>query len=443
MQSIYQPKLTEILPQSILNDPKLKALAEALDVELAKLSAATREVLHLPRLNELEGKILDFLAEQFCVDFYEPLYLTDDEKKNLIRTSIAWHRIKGTPAAVEEIANAAFRQAEVVEWFDYENGLPYHFQIKTRGFKQSPDGFATFLRMLYTAKNVRSWCDKIVIDYPSAELYIYYGAVEVETGLKYVKVAEPPSKRIDLFAGVAVIETGLSGGQFIAQPADCKAEIYLGNVNVKSGHVAILPDTDDLLPRRHFIENAIADIAIADIAIARDNDIPHLPEPVNPEIYAIEDGEWLRVYFDFATGRDKPILMKNPRADLTVGDINDVGIYAALNDIFCNQHAENTLGIKRADLIRGFALNDNDDAALIPDSGSLRLFFQFPQGNDRKILLHNLQHGVTIGDIEKIGRQAAQDKLLLNARVQSTQGIMHVAAIKHFQIDGSDAPVKF
>lgn len=442
MQSIYQPSLVEILPTSITNDPKLKALAEALDAELVRLSAATREVLHLPRLEELDGKILDFLAEQFHIDFFEPLYLTDAEKKNLIRTSIAWHRIKGTPAAVEQIANAAFREAEVIEWFDY-GGRPYHFQIKTRGFKETPDGFATFLRMLYMAKNVRSWCDKIIIDYPAAEMNLYYGVVPVESGLKIVNIAEPPSKRIDLFAGIATMKTGMMLGAFIAQPANQRITLNLGSVIVKSGVTYILPDMDDLRPRRHFIENAIADIAIADIAIARPNKIPKLPEPDNPEIYAVPDGDWLRVYMDFATGRDKPILLKNPRSDLTVGDINEVGLYAVLKKIFLNEHAEGTLGIKRADLIRGFTLRDNADAALIPDSGKLRLFFDFPSGNDRKILLHNPRQSITIGDIRKLGRDAAEQKLLLNARAQATSGIKHVAVIKNFKVtDGSD-PVTF
>lgn len=442
MQTIYQPSLVEILPTSITNDPKLKALAEALDVELVRLSAATREVLHLPRLEELDGKILDFLSEQFHIDFFEPLYLTDAEKKNLIRTSIAWHRIKGTPAAVEQIANAAFREAEVIEWFDY-GGAPYHFQIKTRGFKETPDGFKTFLRMLYMAKNVRSWCDKIIIDYPAKDLHLYCGVVPVETGLKVVQAADPPSKHIDLFAGMAVVETGIKSGQCVEQPADRELTVYLGNTVVRSGNITFLSDNDDLRPRRHFIENAIADIAIADIAIARPNEIPKLPEPVDPEIYAIADGEWLRVYFDFATGRDKPLLIKNPRSDLTVGDINDVGLFAALKNIFNNQHAENTLGIKRADLIRGFTINDNDDAALLPDSGKLRLFFDFPSGNNRKILLHNPRHSITIGDIKALGKQAAAEKLLLNARAQTTSGIKHAAIIKNFKVTAGNDPVTF
>lgn len=442
MKEIWTPKLTEILPDSVLNDPKLRASAEALDLELEKLSLSTREVLHLPRLDELSGRILDFLAEQFHIDFWEPLYLTDDEKKNLIRRSIAWHRIKGTAAAVEGIANAAFRDAQVTEWFDY-GGRPYHFYITTHGFKSTPDGFATFLRMLWLSKNVRSWCDKIVIDYPTDEINLYYGTVPVETGHKRAEIARPRHARINLHAGAALYETGLHGGADIAKPRSDKVKLRAGQVLMKSGRIIALPDEDDFRPREHFMESAIADVLIVDVGIARPNDVPNQPEPINPEIFAVPDGEWLRVYMDFATGRDKPILLKNPREDLLTGDVKSVGDFAVENDIFLNQHAENTLGIRRADLIRVFSITNADDVAQLPDSGMLRLFFKFPQGNMRKILLHNPRSGITIGEIKSLGKQAASAKLLLNARGQATEGISHAAVVKRFFIGTDNQPVSF
>lgn len=442
MKKIWTPKLTEILPDSVLNDPKLRASAEALDVELEKLSLATREVLHLPRLDELNGRILDFLAEQFHIDFWEPLYLSDTEKKNLIRRSIAWHRIKGTPAAVEEISNMAFRDAEVTEWFDY-GGRPYHFYITTHGFKSTPDGFATFLRMLWLSKNVRSWCDKIVIDYPTDKVNLFYGTVPIETGHKRAEIARVPNSLSKLHAGVALYETGLHGGADIAKPRDSKVTLRAGQVLIKSGRITVLPDEDDFRPREYFKESAIADVLIVDVGIARPSDVPNQIEPINPDIFAVPDGEWLRVYMDFATGRDKPILLSNPRGDLETLDIKDVGDFAAENKIFLNQHAENTLGIRRADLIRGFAITKADDVAQLPDSGMLRLFFKFPEGNMRKILLHNPRSGITIGDIRALGKQAATAKLLLNARGQATDGISHAAVVKRFIIGTDNQPVSF
>ena len=194
MKKLAAISLLDILPESILLDPKIKASAQALDAQFQAVTRATREVLHLPRLDALHGNIIDYLAEQFHLDFYEPLYLTESEKKNLIRESIAWHRIKGTPAAVEKIAHAAFVDSQVIEWFDYENGQPYHFKIRSHGFKETPDGWATYVRMLNAAKNVRSWCDNYEIYLDEDDFGIapaYAGELELLTGDKTISLDKP------------------------------------------------------------------------------------------------------------------------------------------------------------------------------------------------------------------------------------------------------------
>ena len=193
MKKLAAISLLDLLPESILLDPKIKASAQALDAQFQAVTRATREVLHLPRLDELHGNILDYLSEQFHLDFYEPLYLTESEKKNLIRQSIAWHRIKGTKYAVEKIAHDAFVDSQVIEWFDYD-GLPYHFKIRSHGFKETPDGWATYVRMLNAAKNVRSWCDNYEIYLDDDDFGIapaYAGELELLTGDKSISLDKP------------------------------------------------------------------------------------------------------------------------------------------------------------------------------------------------------------------------------------------------------------
>ena len=65
MKKLSAVTLLDVLPESILQDPKLYASAQALSAQLQAVTAATREVLHLPRLDELSGTVLDYLAEQF------------------------------------------------------------------------------------------------------------------------------------------------------------------------------------------------------------------------------------------------------------------------------------------------------------------------------------------------------------------------------------------
>ncbi|MBO4779885.1 MAG: phage tail protein [Selenomonadaceae bacterium] len=500
MRKIWTPKLTEILPESILRDAKLRASAEALDVELEKLSAAIREVLHLPRLDELSGRILDYLAEEFHCDFWEPLYLSDDEKKSMIRESIAWHRIKGTVAAVEKIAAMVWRDCEISEWFDY-GGEPYHFRIKTRGFKSTPDGFKTFLRMIDAAKNVRSVLEKIIIELPTETLKLFAGTADAQVGTKIIGLSRPKGARINLSAGVGF---GISGQRsaLLSKPESPPPSLLrTGQVNIKSGTLTILCDVSDLLKRKEIRENATADLLIADVGIARPSKVKPAPKQTiiragqvnmksgvvtilcdmsdvdkmpwirenaaadlliadvgivrptglsssiepEPEDEIVPDGLWLRNYFDFATGRDHPVLLSDPRDDLTVGDVKAVGDYAADNAIIINSKSEGTMGIHKVSLIRGYEMAGADSTATLPATGDLRLFFSFPSGNKRKILLKNRREYITVGDIKSFGDFTTSGKVLLNARGEPSIGLTHAAVIKDFAVNSLTAatPIKF
>ena len=276
MKKISEVTLLDVLPESILQDPKLKAAAEALDAQIRAVTLATREVLHLPRLDELSGNVLDFLAEQFHLDFYEPLYLTEDEKRNLIRESIAWHRIKGTPAAVEKIAHDAFRDAEIVEWFNY-GGEPYHFKIRSHGYKQTPDGFETYIRMINAAKNVRSWVDNYEVDYSSQveAAQAYAGTATAFVGLKTFDIARPHDVKGTVYVGQVLSELG--GKQYsLARPFifdGNRHQFYAAQTLTKSGGLTINANLRDLPTYDNLIESPFVELALADIALARDGRI--------------------------------------------------------------------------------------------------------------------------------------------------------------------------
>lgn len=654
---IWTPSLLELLPESVLRDPKLRAAAQALSTELAKLSAATREVLHMPRLDELSGRILDHLAEEMHVDFYEPLHLSDAQKRELIRNSFAWHRIKGTPAAVEQIANTVFAEAVVSEWFEY-GGEPYHFKILTKGYTETPDGWQTFLRMLDAAKNVRSVLDDITQDFTdhAEPLEVHAGVATAWQGHQLIGLDAPA----DTFITRGKIGAGL--GVFGRQTVSVglppilignKRRVHVGQVLIHAGEIFIDADLRDL-PRRSTMESAIADLLIADVGIVRGGELQpaietfekiqqaklfagigvevtgtkifDMSRPTNPqatihagaaldvegfatigydptrkfeqvtkifsggvelhagtieiasetkttvpageryfgvvneaepkvgvaisemgtvtigvdpnltfetvtrfkagaalhltglitigsetkpiikptspfnveaiiepraggaliEMHSVNlglppqiynerhlttiragsgvvvsgtitilpageqdippdiidflSGEYLRIYFDFPTGADKPVLLQNPRGDVLVADVKAVGDFASDAKIFRSSRAEMTTGIKRADLIRAFKLTDaKSDAAIIPVGDSLRLLFDFPTGNHHKILLHNIRPGITAGELRALGQQTAANQMLVNAYGETTTGLSHVAVVKNFVITDANA----
>ena len=151
LKSITAPKLADILPESIKNDDKIFAAATFLDSEIEKIAALTDLTLHLPRLDELSADVLDHLAWQYHCDFYRQ-DLPLKAKRDQIRESIFWHRIKGTPAGVEKAVSTFMQGATVEENWEY-GGEDYFFRITCKGLKYLSTE-EEFLRLVFSAKNV-------------------------------------------------------------------------------------------------------------------------------------------------------------------------------------------------------------------------------------------------------------------------------------------------
>ena len=159
-KDLQSVSLLDILPPNFLADKQIDAAARALDTELQKVTAATKEALLLPRLDELPEAVIDLLAWQWHVDFYEPIGMDIETKRRLIKNSIAWHRIKGTPAAVEQVVSTVFDTSHVQEWFEY-GGKPYHFKVVTEDVTTDKDVLERMRCAINTAKNARSWLETI------------------------------------------------------------------------------------------------------------------------------------------------------------------------------------------------------------------------------------------------------------------------------------------
>lgn len=259
MQTIYDASLAEILPESIAGDEKFQALAQALDPLLKNFSADTKLAMHLPRLDELEGLILDLLANQFHVDNFDSINLTDDQKKFFIRQSIAHHRRKGTIAAVEDVANQFFNAAQVQELGDFL------FKIKTREYLSTQDAFMTFVRMLFDAKNVRSWLAGIDMDLSPPPRKLHVGNPIVADSVINIETRRPKDSLAQLHAGNLLVADGnVQVG--LRRPKSSTVMIKVGCPLVIGGHIFI-NSRDNFRIK----ENPTANLAIAGVAIARRN----------------------------------------------------------------------------------------------------------------------------------------------------------------------------
>lgn len=352
--------LTKILPESILRDPKMYASAVALDQQLIKTFTDVRNILHIPRLEELSGTILDLLNWQYHTDFYEPLHLSDDIKRNLIRQSVGWHRIKGTKAAVEYLCEAAFRQATVEEWFEY-GGAPYTFRVVTKGFASTPDGFDTYKRLINSAKSIRSHLDGILVDYsPEKPLAISVGIARLRIGTRKFHHDKPASVNMNFSVGAARVKAGTKK-ILHHKPQDFNCKIFVGSVRTRVGKIIIgdIPPPDPptikyRLPlitfsarsRAGFIRIVHKEQGAADI----DDPFPLDDDDTLPSDFVGSYG-WFRFY---APSGKRGIKFRNAREDVTEAELKAVADYIIDNKILLNSKGDALQYCVRASVVRTY-----------------------------------------------------------------------------------------
>jgi len=161
MANIYSINLLDIMPESIKNDPQVQAMAAAVSQEIQSVSADIALCTLLARLDELPEEIVDSLAWQLHVDFYEP-DLPIEQKRELVRQAIPWHKYKGTKWAVEQVVSIIFKEAKVKEWFEYD-GDPYHFRVETEQTLANDTDLDRLVSMIDATKNTRSWLQDVTI----------------------------------------------------------------------------------------------------------------------------------------------------------------------------------------------------------------------------------------------------------------------------------------
>lgn len=124
---LAEEELISALPAVLSGDESLNALASAIAAELQTLSADTALTTIYKNIGTLPESVLDTLAKDFKIDWYDYDY-TVDVKRALIKSSFAVHRKLGTKQAMAEALQCVYSNARVEEWFDY-GGEPYYFRV--------------------------------------------------------------------------------------------------------------------------------------------------------------------------------------------------------------------------------------------------------------------------------------------------------------------------
>lgn len=178
--------LMAALPEALRQDPSVFALAESVAGLLAGRPEEIDRLRIYPAIDALPENLLDILAYDFKVDWWDPEYSLD-EKRWTLKTSWKVHKTLGTKAALEAAMSAVYPGTEVEEWFEY-GGEPHHFRVFIRGEETAigPGRLDEFKKAIVRVKRLSSWLDSIITSTAMEPAVVYMAADFHETYSKTV-----------------------------------------------------------------------------------------------------------------------------------------------------------------------------------------------------------------------------------------------------------------
>lgn len=159
---LTKENLLAALPMAIREDLSVTALAEAAAESLAQAPAEIDLLRIYPSIDRLEEELLNILARDFKVDWWDADYSLE-EKRRTLKDSWRVHKLMGTKAAVEAAISAVYPETKVEEWFEY-GGTPYGFRIHLdlTGTKWTEDRPRRILERVEYYKSLRSHLDGMI-----------------------------------------------------------------------------------------------------------------------------------------------------------------------------------------------------------------------------------------------------------------------------------------
>lgn len=160
------------LPSVLRRDASAYALADALAQLLAGRVGEVDLLRIYPDIDRLDEGLLDILAYDFKVDWWNQDYSLD-EKLQTMKNNWRVHRMLGTKKAVELAVSNVFGEGKVLEWFEY-GGSPGHFKVSGIAPDKIEGRYDAFMSLLGVVKRQSAVLDSITINL-SAEHRLYTG----------------------------------------------------------------------------------------------------------------------------------------------------------------------------------------------------------------------------------------------------------------------------
>lgn len=208
-------------PTGLRENQSIAALGNVTAEALAKRPEEISRLSIYPRIGELPEKLLDILAYDFKVDWWDPNFDLE-EKRQVFKDSWYVHKHMGTKAAVETAIRAIYPLTTVEEWFEYEGGQPYHFRLRINITSDSGDRERQrrVLERLNFYKNLRSHVDEVkYFLMPEKSWAVAGGLFAGSREIDRAEIRVPPLKK----PGGEVVT--IAGGGFIGSRSEGRVAI--------------------------------------------------------------------------------------------------------------------------------------------------------------------------------------------------------------------------
>lgn len=154
--------LLAAFPYSLTRDADKVKLADAVASELIKAVAQSEYAAVFPRVDELPEKVLDILAADLKIQWYE-IDAPISSKRQTVKECIRIHKYKGTKYAVETALRGIYEDVRVLEWNEY-GGEPYHFKVVIYDSSNDREKRDRVLQKVDYYKNTRSVLEETIFE---------------------------------------------------------------------------------------------------------------------------------------------------------------------------------------------------------------------------------------------------------------------------------------
>ncbi|TCZ73064.1 phage tail protein I [Paenibacillus albiflavus] len=154
--------LLQLQTKFMKGDETVQGFSAGLNTQFREIACQVKLAEIYSRIEEQPEEVLDILAWQFNVDWYEA-ESDIDVKRQAINDALLLSRIRGTPAAVQRVVEIYFGDGRVEEWFEY-GGKPSYFRVITNNPEATNDKAALLARAVNSVKNLRSRLETVIIE---------------------------------------------------------------------------------------------------------------------------------------------------------------------------------------------------------------------------------------------------------------------------------------